>query len=103
MKALIMRGPNQYAIEEVPIPTYNDDEVLVKVEAVAICGSDPVLIAGGSLSDGLPGTLPFTPGHEGAGVIVACGKNVRGFSVGDRVAVESHLGCGYCDNCQAGR
>lgn len=103
MKALVMKGPGQYGIEEVPVPVCGDDEVLVKIEAVAICGSDPVLLDGGSLSDGLPGTLPFTPGHEGAGTIVECGKNVRGFAPGDRVAMESHLGCGYCDNCQAGR
>lgn len=103
MKALIMHGPGQYGVEEVPMPHCADDEVLVKIEAVAICGSDPSLLAGSSLSDGLPGSLPHIAGHEGAGTIAACGKNVRDFSVGDKVAVESHLGCGYCENCQAGR
>ena len=103
MKALVMRGPGQFGIEEVPKPVCGDREVLVQVKAVAICGSDPVLLAGGSLSDGLPGSLPHIAGHEGAGIIVQCGKDVRGFAVGDRVAVESHLGCGYCENCQAGR
>lgn len=102
MKALVMRGPGEYAVEEVPKPVCGDDEVLVKVESVAICGSDPVLLAGGSLKDGLPGSLPHIAGHEGAGTIEEIGKNVRGFAVGDKVAVESHLGCGYCDNCQAG-
>ncbi len=103
MKALVMRGPGQFGIEEVPKPVCGDREVLVQVKAVAICGSDPVLLAGGSLSDGLPGSLPHIAGHEGAGIIVQCGKDVKGFAVGDRVAVESHLGCGYCENCQAGR
>ncbi len=103
MRALVMRGPNDFAVEDVPKPVCGDNEVLVQVKSVAICGSDPVLLAGGSLSDGLPGSLPHIAGHEGAGLVVECGKNVRGFSVGDRVAVESHLGCGYCENCQAGR
>lgn len=102
MKALVMRGPGQFGIEEVPMPICGDDEVLVRVKSVAICGSDPVLLAGGSMKDGLPRSLPHIPGHEGAGVIEQIGKNVRGYKVGDAVAVESHLGCGYCENCQAG-
>ena len=103
MRALVMHGPGEYAVEDVPKPVCGENEVLVQMKAVAICGSDPVLLAGGSLSDGLPGSLPHIAGHEGAGVIVECGRNVHGFAVGDRVAVESHLGCGYCENCQAGR
>lgn len=103
MKALVMRGPGEFTVEDVPKPVCGDDEVLVQVKAVAICGSDPVLLAGGSLADGLPGSIPHIAGHEGAGLIVECGKNIHGFQVGERVAVESHLGCGYCENCQAGR
>ena len=70
MKALVMRGPGQFGVEEVPKPVCGDREVLVQVQAVAICGSDPLLLAGGSLSDGLPGSLPHIAGHEGAGIIV---------------------------------
>ena len=66
MKALVMRGPGQFGVEEVPKPVCGDREVLVQVQAVAICGSDPVLLAGGILSDG----LPHIAGHEGAGIIV---------------------------------
>lgn len=79
---MVMRGPGQFGIEEVPKPVCGDREVLVQVKAVAICGSDPVLLAGGSLSEGLPGSLPHIAGHEGAGIIVQCGKDVRGFAVG---------------------
>lgn len=103
MKALVMRAPNEYAVEECPIPDCGENEVLIKVEAVAICGSDPVLLAGGSLKDGLPATLPFIPGHEGAGTVVACAPTVKAFKPSDRVALESHLGCGYCENCKSGR
>lgn len=102
MKALVMRGPGQFEIEEVPVPECKEDEVLVRIKSVAICGSDPVLLAGGSMEDGLPGSLPHIAGHEGAGIIEKVGGKVRGFQSGDAVAVESHLGCGYCDNCQAG-
>lgn len=102
MKALVMYGPGNYKIKEVPRPVCGKDEVLVRVKSVAICGSDPVLLAGGSMKDGLPGSLPHIPGHEGAGIIEEVGTDVKGFAVGDMVAVESHLGCGYCENCQAG-
>lgn len=102
MRALVMYAPGRYAVEEVPRPVCGDDEVLVQIKAVAICGSDPVLLAGGSMQDGLPRSLPHIAGHEGAGVIVSCGKNIRGYQAGDRVAVESHLGCGYCENCKRG-
>ncbi len=98
-----MRGAGEYEVEEVPMPVCHANEVMVKMKAVAICGSDPVLLAGGSMADGLPGSLPHIAGHEGAGVIVECGKDVKNFAVGDRVAVESHLGCGYCENCKMGR
>lgn len=103
MKALVMHAPGAFSIEDVPKPVCKDNEVLMQVKSVAICGSDPVLLDGGSLCDGLPGSLPHIAGHEAAGVIVECGKNVHGFSIGDRVAIESHLGCGYCENCQSGR
>lgn len=103
MKALVMSGPGQYGIEDVPRPVCGENEVLVQIRAVAICGSDPVLLEGKSLADGLPGSLPHIAGHEGAGCIAQCGRKVRGFSVGDRVAMESHLGCGRCDNCKSGR
>lgn len=102
MKALVMYGPDDYRVEEVPKPVCGDHEVLVRIKSVAICGSDPALLSGGSLKDGLPGSFPHIPGHEGAGVIGQVGKEVKGFAAGDAVAVESHLGCGYCENCQAG-
>jgi len=75
-------------------------EVLIRVEACAICGTDPKIVA-----HGWPNNPPFgqyIPGHEFAGTIVALGEAVIGYNVGDRVAVEPHKGCGICENCIRG-
>jgi L-iditol 2-dehydrogenase len=67
---------------------------------VAICGSDPAIIAKGW--KGYPKLGEFIPGHEFSGVVAAIAPDVFEFSVGDRVAVEPHKGCGRCDNCLRG-
>ena len=103
MKALVLRAPGEFFVEEVATPACGDDELLVRMHTVAVCGSDPPLLLGKSLPDSLPSGFPHIPGHEGAGVIARCGKNVVGFSEGDRVVVESHCGCGWCENCKSGR
>jgi L-iditol 2-dehydrogenase len=73
----------------------------MKVYACSICGTDPRVIR-----DGWPGMPPFgsfIPGHEYSGQIVAIGPGVTDFAIGDRVAIESHKGCGHCVNCKQGR
>jgi len=102
MHAIVLHGPNDYAYEEVDIPEVKEDEVLVKVRAISICGSDPKVFDGGYLSIGWPPSFPFTPGHEFSGEVVEVGPNVTKFKVGDRVAGEAHCGCGHCDNCKKG-
>jgi L-iditol 2-dehydrogenase len=102
MKAVVMRGPNQFGVEQVNIPTPGYKEVLVRVRAVAICGSDPKVFSGGYLSINWPPAFPFIPGHEFSGEVVALGEGVSEFKAGDRVAGEAHCGCGYCANCKAG-
>ena len=102
MKAVVMRGPNQYGVEQVDIPTPGVKEVLVRVRAVAICGSDPKVFSGGYLNINWPPAFPFIPGHEFSGEVVALGEGVMEFKAGDRVAGEAHCGCGYCANCKAG-
>ena len=99
MKALVIHKPNELMVEEVDIPRIKDDEVLVKVEAVGICGSD-IEIKNGTYPDYI--AYPIIPGHEIAGTVVEVGKGVLGFKVGDRVAVEPHAGCGQCKNCKVG-
>jgi len=102
MKAVVMRGPNEYGVELVDIPKPGYKEVLVRVKAVAICGSDPKVFSGAYLNIHWPPAFPFIPGHEFSGEIVALGEGVTEFKAGDRVAGEAHCGCGYCANCKAG-
>jgi L-iditol 2-dehydrogenase len=103
MRAVVMRGPDDFGIEHVDIPTPADDEALVRIRAVSICGSDPKVFNGGYASINWPPSFPFTPGHEFAGEIVSVGKNVSKFGIGDRVAGEAHCGCGVCENCEDGK
>lgn len=102
MKAMVLTGPGSWEIKETDVPACGDEEVLCRIDAVAICGSDPEIIHGG-LAGVWPPVYPFIAGHEWAGTIVAKGKAAHGFEIGDRVAGEAHKGCGYCSNCLKGR
>lgn len=101
MKALVLYGKNEFhIINDKPIPQPGPGEVLVKVEACGICGTDVKII-----TKGMPKMPPyglFTQGHEWAGTVVALGETVDEFQVGDRIAVEAHKGCGRCQNCIEG-
>ncbi len=100
MKAAVLYGPHDLRIEQRPVPSPGYQEVLIKVEACAICGTDPKIIASGWQY--MPPYGEYVPGHEYAGIIVQLGQDVVGFAEGDRVAVEPHKGCGICDNCMRG-
>ena len=75
MKALVLTEPGAFKIQEIPVPVPGPDEVLCRVGAVAICGSDTRIIGGGSAGF-WPPSYPFTPGHEWSGEVVAVGENV---------------------------
>ena len=85
MKALIFETPNKPIIADVPMPTINDSEVMIKTRTVGICHSDYELLAGRYI---IPISYPVTPGHEWCGEIVEVGKSVKNFKVGDRVVGE---------------
>ena len=89
MKALVLPRPGEFGIEEVSVPTPANGEVLCKIRAVAICGSDPEIIRG-DLAGHWPPAYPFIPGHEWAGEVVAVGPEVSGYRPGDRVAGDRH-------------
>lgn len=102
MKAAVMRNTREIQIEEYPVPQIGPDEVLVKVMAVGICGSDLHYYSHGRIGKYVV-DKPFILGHECAGDIAALGSNVKRFQVGDRVAVEPGVTCGSCDACKEGR
>ena len=101
MKALVLKGPKQFEIEQIPIPVPAPGEALCRVRAVAICGTDPKIIRG-ELPGLWPPYYPFVIGHEWAGEIVGLGEGMNDFSIGDRVVGEPHKGCGYCYQCMKG-
>ena len=98
MTALVLTGYPKFELKEVPIPGISDTQVLVKVHAVAICGSD---VAGclGKTGRRIP---PIIMGHEASGEIVALGKNVKGWECGQRVTFDSTEYCGECSFCRRG-
>ncbi|HKN52119.1 MAG TPA: zinc-dependent alcohol dehydrogenase family protein [Amycolatopsis sp.] len=100
MRAAIIDRPGEIRVGEVPDPKPGERQVVVKVGACGICGTD-LHIADGHFP---PTPYPIVPGHEFAGEIVELGAGVPGeWKVGDRVAVDPSLFCGYCGPCRAGR
>ncbi len=101
MKACMLTEYNKLEIAEVPIPRPGYGEILCKIKAIAICGTDPEII-NGHHSSKWPPYFPFTLGHEWSGQVVEVGEGVTEFKPGDRVAGEAHCGCGKCENCMKG-
>ena len=87
-------------IEEVPVPTPNDDQILVKIEASGVCHTDLHAADGDWPVKPNP---PFIPGHEGGGGVVQAGRNVKHVKEGDRVGLPwLYSACGYCVHCLGG-
>jgi L-iditol 2-dehydrogenase len=105
MNAWVLGGPQELTLVEKPVPDPGLAEVLVRIDAVAICATDLEIIHHG-LPASIEGELPFnkgyTPGHEYMGTVVKLGPTVDEFQVGDRIAVEIHAGCGRCQRCREG-
>ncbi|WP_254533898.1 zinc-dependent alcohol dehydrogenase [Natrinema gelatinilyticum] len=102
MRALVVETAGNWSIEMVETPEIDDvDNVLVEVETVSICGTDPKIING--YVDGWPPSFPFIPGHEWSGRVVEVGEDVERLASGDRVFAESHHGCGHCERCREGK
>ncbi|MEM2506395.1 MAG: alcohol dehydrogenase catalytic domain-containing protein, partial [Nitrososphaeria archaeon] len=98
MKAAVFYEPLKLKVEDVPKPVVGANEVLVKVKAAAICGTDLRIYRGTKKIK-----TPRIIGHEFAGEIVELGENVEGFTVGDRVTVYPVIACGKCYACMMGR
>jgi threonine dehydrogenase-like Zn-dependent dehydrogenase len=105
MRAWVLGDPDQLLLREKPVPVPSRAEVLVRIDAVAICATDLEIIHSGSpasIEGGLPFNKNFTPGHEYMGTVAALGPDVDEFTIGERISVEIHAGCGQCKRCRQG-
>lgn len=102
MKTTVMLGIGKMGFEEREIPVPKENEVLVKLEYVGICGSDLHYYETGAIGDYVV-EPPFVLGHEPGGTVVEVGKGVKHLKVGDRVALEPGKTCGHCEFCRTGR
>jgi propanol-preferring alcohol dehydrogenase len=99
MKAVRMIEPDKpLELQEIPIPSFGEEDVLVRVRAAGICHSDAHYRAGRSLM----GMMPITLGHEVAGVVEQVGSKVANIKAGDRVCLHYNISCGHCYYCKAG-
>jgi NADPH2:quinone reductase len=105
MRAVIIDAPGNIRVGSMPDPTPHPDELVIRVEACGICGTDLHLIDG----DSPLARYPLVPGHEFAGEVVALGSNIArhngseaSVKVGSRVAVEPNIYCGHCESCRTG-
>lgn len=96
MRAVVYRGPNDLRVEQLPVPRIRSDELLVRVGVCGVCPTDIKKVVHGTVPP------PRIFGHETAGVIVQVGSRVRGFNVGERVALHHHVPCMNCHMCRHG-
>lgn len=103
MKAVVkdQRLPGA-SLQEVPVPQIGDNEVLIKVKATSICGTDVHIYSWDEWSQSRV-KPPYAFGHEFAGVVVEKGKLVRNVEIGDHVSAETHIVCGHCPQCLNGQ
>jgi len=98
----VMHGIEDLRIEERPIPTPSEHQLLIKVHTVGICGSDVHYLTHGAIGPFVV-KAPMVLGHESSGIVMGMGKKVEGFEIGDRVALEPGVGCRRCEPCKTGR
>ena len=100
-KISFLHGPKDLRMKEVDLPDPASDQVLIKVKACGICGSDVECFEGKS-GEGRYDLAPYTPGHEWAGVIESKGSQVKTLKIGDKVTGDCVMDCGVCLNCKNG-
>jgi 2-desacetyl-2-hydroxyethyl bacteriochlorophyllide A dehydrogenase len=100
MRAIVLDRPGSFRVAEVPDPTPGEGQIVVKVDACGICGTDIHIMDG----EFPPTPYPITPGHEFAGTVVAVAGDVKiDLPLGANVAVDPSRYCGYCRRCRSGR
>merc|ERR1712098_901274 len=98
MKALRYSKPEEYGIVTVPLPKLRPNDVLIKVKACGVCGTDLHIHEGEFIAK-----FPLIPGHETVGVVAAVGAEVKGFTVGERVVADNSELCNECFYCRRGQ
>ena len=101
VKNAFMHGPHDLRIEEVELPKLKPGQVLIKVEACGICGSDVECFEGKS-KEGRYDLGPFTPGHEWSGQVAEVSPDIKDYKPGDKVTGDCVMACGHCRNCKEG-
>jgi D-arabinose 1-dehydrogenase-like Zn-dependent alcohol dehydrogenase len=102
MRASLFQGPEsapKFTLENVELPPLKEDEVLVRVRASALCGTDLHVYEGGMKAP----RIPLIMGHEWGGDIIEVGSSVKSFKKGDRIFSAPHYSCGVCHYCRSGR
>ena len=105
MRAWVLGDPGELTLVDKPIPIPGRAQVLVRIDAAAICATDLEIIHHGApamIGGGEPFNKMFTPGHEYMGTVAALGPGVDEYRIGQRVTVEVHAGCGQCKRCRQG-
>ncbi|MBC7217295.1 MAG: NAD(P)-dependent alcohol dehydrogenase [Candidatus Caldatribacterium sp.] len=102
MKAAVMKGLRRIEIEELPVPIPKENEVLIRIRSVGVCGSDVHYFVEGRIGNFVV-QPPFILGHECSGEVVEVGKGVTHLKPGDRVTMEPGIPCGKCEFCRSGR
>ena len=97
MKAVLLTAVGKLEVKEIPTPTPGEGELVIKMLACGICGTDRHILKGEH-----PAKMPLVLGHEFGGEVTAVGAGVD-FKVGDLVSVDPNIVCGTCDHCKAGR
>ena len=98
LAARFVTAGQPFAVEELPIPVIEPDEVLIKIQASGICGTDVHYYTG----EFSPYIIPLTLGHEGAGVVTEVGRKVKHLQVGDHAVIHYVISCGHCKPCLQG-
>ncbi|XP_022824432.1 sorbitol dehydrogenase-like [Spodoptera litura] len=98
----LLKKPKDLQLVQTPIPEIADDEVLLRMDCVGICGSDVHYWQSGACGHFVL-KEPMIMGHEASGVVAKLGANVKNLKVGDRVAIEPGVPCRYCEFCKTGR
>ncbi|MET1088370.1 MAG: NAD(P)-dependent alcohol dehydrogenase [Arthrobacter sp.] len=102
MRASVLLRPGTVEVQDVQLPTLGDNQVLVRISAVGVCGSDTHFFQEGHIGE-MVVREPLILGHESAGTIVAVGAGVPGERVGERVSIEPQKPCRVCEYCKNGR